>query len=732
MDLHLPCCKSYRKLYCLAIFFCLTLLLSQAQAQLASGSELPGFTITLTVPANTPPDASIYVAGSFNGWQTDSASHKLTAQADGSYKITLPPEVRGKIEFKFTLGSWASAETQADGGESPNRSADIASATSYQGAVQAWKLPVTNLAELKLELEKVLAETHTPGLSLAIVRKEGVEWAAGLGLADVANKRPATADTLFRIGSVSKNFAALAILQLVNEGALSLQDPVRKLVPEVVFANPWEETDPVRVVDLLEHTTGWDDMHFREYAKDAPGITTLDALNYHFASRVSRWRPGTRMSYSNTGPAVAAFIVEKITGQVFEDYIKQKWFIPIGMNSATYFQPAAEQTTELYHSDGKSPYPYWNILFRPAGSINASANDMAAYLSFFLHRGEVNGTRLLPASAIDRIETATRSWSAQAGLRSVYALYNTVTIDDGRVFHGHDGGVNGGVTSFTYLPEQGVGFFYSINSGNGDAYMRIRSLLRDYVVRGLDRPVPPPAIPLSEKAKTYTGWYEPASPRNQQIQFLERFLKLAHLSVVDDQLKVRPLMGQEASFIPVTENLFRLSSEPIATFALIPANSEGLFVAGNETLKRIPSWLVYLELGLAAGFTLALISILLYAPFWLVAGCCKSLRRPQEFWLKFWPFIAALGLIALSLFIYTAGEDFIVRLGRLSIYSVGIFIATLIFAAAAVASAIALYSVERKNIRRFIYIYSLFVVAMLLIATAYLSYWGVIGIRFWH
>ena len=197
-----------------------------------------------------------------------------------------------------------------------------------------------SIEELQKQIEDVLKETNTPGISIAIVHKDGPEWIAGLGKADVAGNRAATAETLFRIGSTSKALASLAVLLLVEEGKLSLEDPVHKLIPEVWFENRWEETDPVRIVHLLEHTTGWDDMHFREYAKDSPAIGLPEAFNYHHKSRISRWPPGTRMAYCNSGPPVAAYIVEKITGQKFEDYVEEKLLKPIGMKSATYFQPA--------------------------------------------------------------------------------------------------------------------------------------------------------------------------------------------------------------------------------------------------------------------------------------------------------------------------------------------------------------------------------------------------------
>jgi len=151
--------------------------------------------------------------------------------------------------------------------------------------------PAQTVEELKGQLEKILKDTHTPGISVAVVRKDGPEWIAGLGLADVAANRAVTPETLFRIGSTSKAFASMSILLLAEQGKLSLNDPVKKLAPEIWFENKWEATDPVRVAHLLEHTTGWDDLHLREYAKDAPGMSLKEGLDYDHHSRTSRWPP---------------------------------------------------------------------------------------------------------------------------------------------------------------------------------------------------------------------------------------------------------------------------------------------------------------------------------------------------------------------------------------------------------------------------------------------------------
>ena len=185
--------------------------------------------------------------------------------------------------------------------------------------------PAQSIPELRQQIEEILKDARTPGTSIAIVNRDGMEWVDGVGKADVANHRAVTAETLFRIGSTSKAFTALAILLLVDQGKRGLADPVRKLAPEIWFENRWEASDPVRVVHLLEHTTGWDDMHLREYAKDASSQMGLrEALDYDHQSRISRWPPGTRMAYCNSGPSVAAYIVEKLTNQWFEDFVEHR------------------------------------------------------------------------------------------------------------------------------------------------------------------------------------------------------------------------------------------------------------------------------------------------------------------------------------------------------------------------------------------------------------------------
>jgi len=598
--------------------------------------------------------------------------------------------------------------------------------------------PAQSIQELQQQLEKILKDTHTPGVSVAIVHRDGPEWIAGLGYSDVAAKRAATPDTLFRIGSTSKAFASLSILKLANEGKLSLDDPVHKLAPEVWFENRWEATNPVRVVDLLEHTTGWDDMHFREYAKDTPGTMGLrEALDYDHHSRISRWPPGTRMAYCNSGPAVAAYIVEKVTGQRFEDYVAQNFFIPIGMKTATYFQVPSPPLTLLYHDDGRTTYPYWSILYRPAGSINASANDMSAYVQFYLNRGSVNGVEVIPAASIDHMEIPTRTWAAQQGLKAGYGLSNYWSIHDGFVYHGHNGGVEGGLTEMAYMPDFGVGYFYSINAGNPGAFEQVGKAVRAYVTHNLQKPAVPPVASMPANATTYAGWYQPDSPRVQMTYFLERLMGLTLVRPGNSQLLFSDLGERNQVFLPVNATQFRSVPKkdppsPAPTVELLGPLSNGQFIQiGGGTFKRIPVWLALLEISLVGWWVLAVVAVLVYAPFWLLGGLSKKRRRPTERAIRFWPLITVLSLIAIVVIFLLASEDFISRMGNPTSWSVSLFVATLAYGFAALVSVFVLWRAPKTEIRKGVRWFSIAVILPLFISALYLAYWGIVGLRTW-
>ena len=590
------------------------------------------------------------------------------------------------------------------------------------------------ITELDQAIRKVLVETKTPGVGVSIVSRDRVLWTAGVGKADVASGLDVTPDTLFRIGSVSKSFVSLSVLKLQDEGKLHLTDTVRSLAPEIAFQNPWESTDPVRLVHLLEHTAGFDDLHFCEYANNDPTPLTLRAgLDYHPHSRTSRWRPGTCMSYCNSGPAFAAYIVEKVTGRRFEDYVKENFFRPLHMDTADYFlTPEVKQhLTRLYYPDGKTTYPYWHIIMRPAGAINASAREMANYVQFFLNRGSFGGMQLVPAADIDRMERPATTLAAQAGVLPGYGLSNYTTIHDGFIYHGHNGGVNGGLTELAYLREQGVGYVFMINSGSGDALDKIAKLIRSYLTRDLQKAPLPPAAPIhAGLLEPFLGYLEPVTPRQEAMRFLERILGVSRLLVKDNQLIIRPILGKQKEFRAVSGRLYRGADEPVASLALISSGPDGAVVqTGWNTYRSIPALFAWLEWGAGCVSLLLMATSILFALIWVPRKLLG--RKVPKLSVRIVPLAAVLCLAASVALVMVSDDDILQRFGNLTLWSGGFCALTVAFALAAVAGLATVLRSRGIGMKRGVYLHSLAVAVANTLVAGYLAYWGMIGYRSW-
>lgn len=539
----------------------------------------------------------------------------------------------------------------------------------------------------------------------------------------------------FAFGSVSKGFAALAALQLQEKGKLKLTDTVRQWVPDVAFVNPWEATDPLRLVHLMEHTSGFDDIHLREYALNDPTpIALKDALAYGASSRVCRWPPGSRMAYCNSGPAVLAAVIEKASGERFEDYIQEHFFNPLHMDSASYFYtPAVQQKlTKLYHSDGITPYPYWNISYRPAGSINASARDMANYVRFYLQRGSLDGTQLLQAASIERMETTESLPSSKLGKVAGYGLYNFATLEGAFVFRGHNGGVMGGLTQMAYLPDQGRGYAVMINSGNGKALARIGGLVRQYVVRGLTPPPLPPVVSVpAELRRHYAGYYQGISPRVQMLYALERLLNIKRLVFIPNGLIITTLGVYHDRDVAVIERLFRTDYQSGATLALLPdADGEILIQSGFGTFKQVSAvrvWGQWIGFGLIA---LLMLSSPLFALVWGTRMLLGKLRNAGPLSVRVMPLASTLSMGAFLGLFYFNRED-LWTLGVCSWVTVGIMLSSIAFALTAAASLYVVYRERHAAMNRVAYWHSVLVAVAVAADAIYLGYWGLIGLRLW-
>jgi len=592
-----------------------------------------------------------------------------------------------------------------------------------------------SLEELKTAIAEVLTEKEVPAVGIAMVDENGPVWVGSLGKADLEKDIPADENTMYRIGSTSKMFVALSILKLVEQGKLSLDDRLADLAPDVKFENPWEATDPVRLVHLLEHTTGWDDIHLPEYAHNDPTPATLkQGLDFHPHSRISRWKPGSRMSYCNSGPPVAAYLVERITGQNFEEYVAENFFAPMGMETMTYFlNDDVKDLGATLYDNGNTPQEYWHILMRPSGSINASPLDMARFVRFYLNRGAVDGKQLLSPGSLNRMETVESTNGAKAGQESGYGLHNYTSFHEQWVYRAHDGGVNGGITEFAYLPAAGLGHAIMINSSDGAAFGEISRLVRDFETRNLGEKTVASDYVFSAVDKSIEGYYYPINPRQQVGFFLERISGVQKLWFEDGKLARKGLLDDKTDyFIPLDGKLYRSEKNGLIALSRTVDPLAGEVVHINmRVFKPTSALLVFGQLGIAVLWGVLIASSLLFFPVWAVRRLRRKIQPGAAIRIRTWPLIAGVSALAfLGLFMIGMRDPFGL-LGSPTAVSIGIMLSTILFAILAVMGVFYSIRVRGQQMNAVMYWHSTLASVTHLLVAAYLLAFGMIGLMTW-
>lgn len=602
----------------------------------------------------------------------------------------------------------------------------------------------TDLEHVASEIESVLRKTNTPGAAIAVVRRGEQIWVKGLGIADVASGRPVTPDTLFRIGSVSKIFAALAVLKLQEEHRLDLQDTLRARAPGLEFANPWEGEHPVRIVHLLEHTAGWDDWPVAEYAHRLPTDGTLrDGLAFHPATRTSRWWPGRQFAYSNADATAIAYVVERVTGMTFETYIGEAWFAPLRMSTASYLgaPDVLRRLATSYQADGKTPFLYWYQVERPAGSISASVTELAHLLQFFVDRGRFDGVQLLPASAIERMETPASSAGARAGLRTGYGLANYTTIQDGRVYHGHDGAILGYLTELKYLPDAGVGYVFSINSRNARAAAEIGRLLRQEVEKSVARPACPAAVTIPAAVQSaFEGWYEDNGPRFEFMHWWWRLSTLSRARVGATTLTWQPLFRARESYLATSERLYRRESDSVPTVALMEESGSEREIhfsvrpegggSSGQAYRRIPFALVLIELLVAVATPVVIVATLIVVAMSLLRKLLFTVHGPVLPRVMLAPTMASIGTMVAVIAIWRRAHGDINQAIAIAAPAKSLFLVgdSALFALAATGLVVAM-RYNRKERSKALRWFAFTTSCILAVSSGYLVYWGFVGLK---
>ena len=330
----------------------------------------------------------------------------------------------------------------------------------FDGNPNANFSPRAEYAAVISELERVIAhemqDKKLPALSIALVDDQQTVWAKGFGMEDPDQKIPATAETVYRVGSVSKLFTDIGIMQLVERGKIDLDAPVATYLPDFKPNNPFNNAITLR--QLMSHRSGL----VREppagnYFDDATTslVQTVQSLN----STTLIYEPEKRIKYSNAGIATVGYVLEKTQKQPFTEYLQKTVLAPMGLKNSS-FVPTPEITKHLakaymWSYDGrKFVAPTFQLGMAPAGSMYSTVTDLARFMSVLFNGGKTVNGKIL------KRETLEKMWTPQfapTGAKNGFGIgFALSELQDYRRI-GHGGAMYGFATELEALPDAKLG-----------------------------------------------------------------------------------------------------------------------------------------------------------------------------------------------------------------------------------------------------------------------------------
>jgi CubicO group peptidase (beta-lactamase class C family) len=319
----------------------------------------------------------------------------------------------------------------------------------------AQSLPDQGVKRLESSIAQAMREQKIPGFAIGVVKDCRLVYARGFGLMQLGSpNQPVTPQTLFHMASITKPFVATAIMQLVEQSKVSLDDPVIKYLPYFRLKDPRYQEITVR--QMVTHSSGMPDV--KNYHWDKPEYDDV-ALEHYVRSlddKALLWAPGTQFRYSNMAFEVLGDLVAKASGKNFDDYVKENILKPVGMKSSTLLYKkadpsklAAGYTLTKGQVAPVAHYPY-NRAHTPSSNLHSNVEDMSRWILVNLNRGELDGRRILKDASYDllwkhAVPVPERNW--HVGISWFLA------DSEGEEIVMHSGGDDGFTTHLAFAPK---------------------------------------------------------------------------------------------------------------------------------------------------------------------------------------------------------------------------------------------------------------------------------------
>lgn len=347
------------------------------------------------------------------------------------------------------------------------------------------------LAGLDTFINRILKEWHAAGVTIAVVEKNKVLFAKGYGYKDYENKIPVTENTLFAIGSCTKAFTSSLLAFPMKDGKLDLDKPVNTYLPELRFIKD-EMTNHITTRDMMCHRTGLPRHDLAWYSSKTRRDSLLHIIRYFEPSAPLR----QQWQYNNFMFLAQGSLAEKLSGKTWEELLKEKLFIPLGMNASNAsmndHQKAPDFSFGYRDEEGKvTRMKFMNIdAIGPAGSISSNAKDMANWVMMWINGGKFNGKEILPSSYCNEAISSQMVINARLPTKEQPDVYMNnygfawfLGSYRGHYRVDHGGNIDGFSSNTSFFPSDSIGIFVSVNQNGSPLPSIIRNTIVDRLLK---------------------------------------------------------------------------------------------------------------------------------------------------------------------------------------------------------------------------------------------------------
>ena len=454
----------------------------------------------------------------------------------------------------------------------------VLAAISMGSALAAQEVPggpdyAPVVAAMRVQIKREMETKKLPAVAIALVDGQRTVWAQGFGFEDEAHTRPADAHTIFRIGSVSKLFTDLAVMQMVERKQLDLDAPVERYLSEFKPANSFGT--PITLRELMSHRAGL----LREppvghYFDDSSPTLAATIASLNETALVAK--PGTLTKYSNAGVATVGYVLERMAKQPFAEYMKGAVLAPLGMHESAFSSEASMQAHmaqgRMWSYDGLDfAAPTFPLGEAPAGAMYSSVGDLALFVRALLADGRGPGGQIVSPESLHAM------WKPQFG--GQFGLGFALGELDERPEVSHAGAIYGFATELALLPEDklGVVVVTTVDSANAVTNHLAELALRQMLALHKGQPLPTPAADHEIEpgfAREAQGEYRSG---HGEVARLEE--SRAGLSLFRGAGLLEDLRGADQGLI--RDGRLSYSAEPIAT------TKDSLHLSSKE-YRRMP------------------------------------------------------------------------------------------------------------------------------------------------